>query len=210
MYVVLGFQLMARASTDASLEVGDVTVNQDAVVVHLRKEKGRDAFRDVRPLLLPLPATRGVAAVVAYWLLRRSLAWRSVPADSELRRTPPTGGPSSLARAAPSSLFFALPTDGSRISADPSRWCTAWLQESCSLLGAAPPPGESWQSHSLRSGAASAAAAVGVDLFRIRYYGGWARDSGAVFNYVHPTVQPDDAARVFFGWLTAGGAQPAS
>ena len=205
-YVVLGFQLMARASTDASLRVSDVQLTGSALTIQLRKEKGHDADGASRALVLPLPAAGAVAAVVAYWLTRRDLAWRDVPAASPLRRAP-VPRPGGLARPAPCSLFFALPSDGAAAAETaPSVLCNSWLQLACRALGVAPPADGAWLSHSLRSGAASAAAAVGVDLVRIRYYGGWAAGSDAVYRYVHATVRPDDAARLFFGWLTSRGA----
>jgi hypothetical protein len=66
-----------------------------------------------------------------------------------------------------------------------------------------PPPGFKWTSHSLRKGAASAANSINVVLTKIRYMGGWAKDSNVVHDYIDPTMAPSPAARVFFGHLLA-------
>ena len=68
-------------------------------------------------------------------------------------------------------------------------------------VNAVPPSGESWTSHSLRKGAASAAAAIGVVLDRICHFGGWSIHSGVVHDYIDPACPASDAAYAFFGWL---------
>ncbi len=40
-------------------------------------------------------------------------------------------------------------------------------------------------------------------LTKIRYMGGWAKDSNVVHDYIDPTAAPSHAARVFFGHLLA-------
>lgn len=68
--------------------------------------------------------------------------------------------------------------------------------------GIRPPAGVSWSTHSLRSGAASAARAVGVPEHIIAHKGGWAQDSAAFRRlYTDPSIQPSPAAGMFFGWL---------
>jgi len=63
-----------------------------------------------------------------------------------------------------------------------------WLSTTVRLVGAAPPAGTSWISHSLRRGAAFAANAIGVPLSHIRYRGGWATNSDVVLDYIDPNV----------------------
>ena len=62
--------------------------------------------------------------------------------------------------------FWTLPEEVS-----PESWTfaliNAWMQEILSVLQVQPPLGCSWSSHSLRSGGASAAFALGVDLLVI-------------------------------------------
>eukprot|EP00873_Tetraselmis_striata_P012127 jgi/Tetstr1/432391/TSEL_021788.t1 len=76
-----------------------------------------------------------------------------------------------------------------------------WLSTAVRLVGAAPPAGTSWTSHSLRKGAASAANAIGVPLSHIRYQGGWATNSDVVLNYIDPNVLPSPGAWFFFGHI---------
>eukprot|EP00873_Tetraselmis_striata_P023192 jgi/Tetstr1/443456/TSEL_031467.t1 len=75
------------------------------------------------------------------------------------------------------------------------------LSTSVRLVGAAPPAGTSWISHSLRKGAASAANAIGVPLSHIRYQGGWATNSDVVLDYIDPNVLPSPGAWFFFGHI---------
>ena len=58
------------------------------------------------------------------------------------------------------------------------------------LVHIAPPVGEKWSAHSLRSGGASASLAIGVTLFFIMKYGVW-RSLAAVQRYLsHLVVLP--------------------
>jgi hypothetical protein len=51
------------------------------------------------------------------------------------------------------------------------------------------PPQFKWTSHSLRKGAASAAACIGEPLTKIRYMGGWLKSSDVVNGkYIDPTM----------------------
>ena len=64
-----------------------------------------------------------------------------------------------------------------------------------------PPAQEKWSGHSLRKGAASGAAAIGVSLDRICFCGGWKIRGATVHDYIDPTCPATPAARRFFGWL---------
>lgn len=209
-YLALGFQLMARASTDAALLSGDVAVTADNLLLGLRKEKGKDQRAEFRTLSLPVASVPELAAAVRYWQQRRAAAWGAVPAGAPARfATTVTRGGQRVQLPACAQHFFLLPGDGAAAAAAaPSAHCNLWLQRACALLGAAPPAGDLWQSHSLRKGAASAASAEGLDVPRIRFWGGWAHDSGAVMDYINPSVLADEGSRVFFGWLVAGRRPP--
>eukprot|EP00873_Tetraselmis_striata_P019879 jgi/Tetstr1/440143/TSEL_028500.t1 len=76
-----------------------------------------------------------------------------------------------------------------------------WLSTTVRLVGAAPPAGTSWSSHSLRKRATSAANAIGVPLSHIRYQGGWATNSDVVLDYIDPNVLPSPGAWFFFGHI---------
>ena len=83
------------------------------------------------------------------------------------------------------------------------------LNTSLQHAGFRPPASVSWSSHSLRSGAASAARAVGFPEHIIAHRGGWAQDSAALGRrYIDPSTQPSPAAGMFFGRLA--GAAPAT
>jgi hypothetical protein len=77
----------------------------------------------------------------------------------------------------------------------------AWLQLVLTRMGVSPPAGEKWSGHSLRKGAASGAAAVGVGLDRMCHMGGWSIHSKVVHDYIDPTCPSTPAAYRFFGWL---------
>ena len=76
----------------------------------------------------------------------------------------------------------------------------AWLQEVLAVLNVEAPVGCSWSSHSLRSGGASAAFALGVDLLVIMSWGLWA-SLDSLHLYVDVLVRADEAAGLFFGHL---------
>jgi hypothetical protein len=82
---------------------------------------------------------------------------------------------------------------------------TEWNRETCSAIGASPPPPQfKWTSHSLRNGAASAAACIGAPFTKIRYMGGWSKTSDVnTGNYIDHVINETPAASLFFGWLVA-------
>ena len=185
-YTAFGFQLMARAGTDISLESQHVILDGTSITVRLEHEKGKHHWNAKRILVLPASAVPLLYAALTNWAAARARAW--------------------TARAAPAS-FWRLPSDiGGWKGA--SSVCSGWLREACDHLGRSPPPGHSWTSHSLRKGAASACSALGVTLDKIRFYGGWAHKSSAVNDYVDPTVEGDNAAQIFFGWLVPSLLRP--
>jgi hypothetical protein len=178
-FVTFGFLLMARSDTDAHLSLADVSLTAALIAVLLRHEKGARRRRARRKLVFPVPALGGIAPLLAYWVrLQSSTSSSSAAADGS---------------------FWRIPGDPSTFSSS-SDACTEWLQLSCTLLGHAPPPGESWSSHSLRKGAASAASALLVPLNTICFIGGWSIKSKVVHDYVDPTVLPSPAGRRFFQW----------
>ena len=99
---------------------------------------------------------------------------------------------------ATSGFIWRLPHDGKKWN---STVLDDMLQRLLTVLGVTPPEGYSYSSHSLRSGAASAAFAIGADIIRICYCGGWAQGSKAVFAYVDLSWQPTADAEYFFAHL---------
>ena len=72
-------------------------------------------------------------------------------------------------------------------------------------LDVAPPPGFTWTLKCIRSGAASAAAAIDISLSKIRRQGDWSASSMVPERkYIDAMVVSTDAARRFFGWLSHG------
>ena len=104
--------------------------------------------------------------------------------------------------ASSSAHYWWLPGDST-----PSKWTalvqTSWLLEALRACKIAVPPLVAWTSHSLRQGAATHAAAAGVPMAVIRHYGGWARASNVVYNYIDPSERNSTTAQRLFGWLTA-------
>ena len=83
-----------------------------------------------------------------------------------------------------------------------SPWRAAsWLRIVLEHFDLRPPAQQTWSGHSLRKGAASAAAAVGVNLDRICFVGGWKIKAATVHDYIDPTCPATAAGRRFFGWL---------
>ena len=183
-FVTLGFLLMARSDTDAHLSLSDVALCAAFLTVLLRHEKGARRRGTRRKLAFPVPALGDIASLLAFWI--------------RLQRQSLTSSSTTAAAAADGS-FWRIPGDPPTFSSS-SDACTEWLQLSCTLLGHAPPPGESWSSHSLRKGAASAASALLVPLNTICFIGGWSIKSKVVHDYVDPTVLPSPAGRRFFQW----------
>ena len=95
--------------------------------------------------------------------------------------------------------FWTLPEEVS-----PESWTfaliNAWMQEILSVLQVHLPLGCSWSSHSLRSGGASAAYALGVDLLVIMNWGLWS-SLDSLHLYVDVLVQPDAGTVLFFAHL---------
>eukprot|EP00873_Tetraselmis_striata_P011873 jgi/Tetstr1/432137/TSEL_021594.t1 len=69
--------------------------------------------------------------------------------------------------------------------------------------------GLTWGTDLATVGATTAAYVIGVTLQKIKYFGGWAKESSVVLDYIDPTVLPCPAAWHLFGWMTPWGGQPA-
>jgi hypothetical protein len=79
---------------------------------------------------------------------------------------------------------------------------SAWLLETYTAIGATPPKGFKWTSHSLRKGAASVASGIEASLHVVKYMGGWAKNNYVTEGkYIDPTMTPSSSAWQYFGWL---------
>ena len=190
LYTGFGFQLMARADTDASLAADDlVPIAQPGGNVwrlRLRAEKGKRGLSERRTL--DLPRTRIVAqldAALAAWAVIRAAAW------ARAHRVPP--------RSTVPGSFWLLPEDP--VSLSSSARCSAWLTQTLAHLRVSAPGGFQYSSHSLRSGAASAGRAINVRIEVIGFWGGWASPDTIFKYYIDPSVPADSACVAFFGWL---------
>ena len=172
---VFAFFFFDRSGTTRAVRDGDVSVSTDTVVFLVYHRKGKDDVPDTQRPKLVIRHQYFATLMAGYLRLR-----------AQLPVVPP--------------YFFALPQD------TPESWSakvqTDWLQQSLSLVGVFPPAGFVYTSHSLRSGSASAARAVGWTLEQIEYWGGWSLMSKALRqSYIVPTVQACPAAKFFFDWF---------
>ena len=163
---------------------------------HGTKQDRLSTFADTTPrrypaaqFATPHPRAAGLEGVDICDLLLRYAAVQGPPLQDPDRR------------------FWALPGE------DPARWSArtfdGWLQHVAASLSppAVPPAGYKWTGHSLRKGAASAAAALGVPRHLIEHLGVWASGSRTLgLHYISPEVQPSAAAWFFFGGLAPGAA----
>ena len=171
---VFTFCFFARGATGAQLLGAHVTRSVAGVTVQLEHEKGKGKRGRARAITLPPGAVPGLEPLLAKWE-----RFRGDVADD--------------------ASYYLLP--GERARALPSSQIDNWLRVVLAYFNMRPPANESWSGHSLRKGAASAAAAAGVSLDRICYCGGWSVRSAAVHDYIDPTCPSTSAGRRFFGWL---------
>ena len=181
--VLVNYTFFCRGEYGVSMLTRDLSVDDSTITLFLRKVKGRSssAAHHLPLLRIPVSALPRLAHLLSqYFVGRKTLA---------------------LANnfAIPDRLWTLHPGEaGASWSA---ATLSAWLSSSCALVEHAPPPGFTWSSHSLRKGAASAANSLNVGLTKIRYMGGWAKDSHVVHDYIDPTMPPTPAAALFFGHL---------
>ena len=83
-----------------------------------------------------------------------------------------------------------------------TRSMEGWIAGLLQTLRIQAPPGFVYLGHSIRSGSASAMAAIGVPRHLYVWVGGWSPTSRTVDkHYIEPTVMPTPAAHALFGWL---------
>lgn len=176
------YLFFGRGAAQARLLSADLAVDDVNITFLHRSTKGRQGRPQQALPLVSVPSDQHPRMAA---LLRSYISFHSV-----LVRSP--------------FLWAVLPS-----MERPGSWTadimTSWLHASCVAVGALPPPGFSWTSHSLRKGAASAAVACGVPLQTVKWYGDWARDSDVVHDYVDASFLPDDPARYWFGWRSPVG-----
>eukprot|EP00873_Tetraselmis_striata_P004846 jgi/Tetstr1/425110/TSEL_015572.t1 len=181
---VVNFMFFARGFTGVSCRVRDVHVDDYNVTPKVYREKGRAGRRgpdDLRVLLLPVSEHPRVARLLHHFIDNV----HSVP----------------LVTIALAETNFRAVTPNEQSKPWTAATMSDWLSAAVRLVGAAPPAGTSWTSHSLCKGAASAANAIGTPLSLIRSQDGWATNSDVVVDYIDPNVLPSPGAWFFFGHI---------
>jgi len=179
--VILTFCFFARGATGAALQAQDVRRGPEGeLLITLAHEKGKAQRARARLLTIPAGSVPGLDELLAKWEQHRGVARKG---DS----------------------YYALPEERRSARDRPARFRStqidAWLQLLLERFGVRPPEGESWSGRSLRKGAASGAAAIGVALDRICWCGGWSIHAKVVHDYIDPTCPSSAAAYRFYGWL---------
>jgi hypothetical protein len=178
--VVFAFVFGYRGASGAGVRACDVRRSDAGITLSLAREKGKAAQRWARSITVPPGAVPGLEELL--------YKWEEVRGDA-------SGETAS---------YFAFDFETEARSGFTSRALDTWLQLILSELNLRPPDGEAWSGHSLRKGAASGMAALGVSLDRICFVGGWSIRSAAVRDYIDPTCPCTPACRRFYGWLLPG------
>ena len=173
--ILVTYMFFGRSDTGHAAQivegVPDIQVHGTDLVFYERNFKGKAAGDRKRTLTCPLAGKQKLLKVISAFL---SVA-------------PATEG-----------YIWRLPQDGRRWGASV---IDDMMQRVMTRINVNAPSGYTYASHSLRKGAASAAFAVGVDIIRICYCGGWAQGSQIVYSYIDMAFQASPDGEYFFGHL---------
>ena len=182
------YAFFCRAESGVRCLSGDLVVDRPSqkIWLFIRKAKGDQRRSAVDKPILAIPTTANpvLADLLEYYCTQRTAYCNKFYNSSP-----------------PAALWSFVPYENS------SDWqaaatLSAWLRDACDAVGATPPGGFKWTSHSLRKGAASAASCIGTPLHVVKYMGGWAKNSSVTEGkYIDPTMTPSPAAWQYFGWL---------
>ena len=175
---VFNFADFGRSDSQHGMKATDIVMDQQRqIIFRLRQVKGRTGVRPDLTFQWDAAERPDLTRLVERWLQLR--ARLQFPATCAMWRLPWETG----------------------------RWTTTAFQgiltRGLSVTGYSAPPGFKYTTHSVRSGAATEAAAIDASLIKIRHLGGWARMSDTVHDYIDPTARPTPAAARFFGYLRA-------
>jgi hypothetical protein len=186
--LVLTFLFMGRQDSSVSLLDIDHGIDGDFIWLRLtEKQKRRQAYRRVVRLPLRWQPPNG----------HRS----RLPDVATLGRAYGTARTACIGASRAPAYFFQLPGEPQPRTQSMSAWIAAALD----AVGVHAPPGFTYLGHSLRSGGASAAEAIGVPAFRANWLGGWAPSSRVrEQHYLDPSVLPSPEAHQLLGWLAQG------
>jgi hypothetical protein len=197
LHVALGFAFAARSETDVSLALGDAFLDYSARELRLRRAMAKGTRTDTTRTasVIPFSSCDGrLCEAVSRFLAYKEALRESDGFQQGWERLPVRGDAENRGQLS----FWRLPCDNTWSAA--SALSNAWIGRACAIVGAVPPPGELWSSHSMRSGAASAAASIGVPIYQIMLLGGWKSDKSLLKCYIKQ-VFPCTAAMAFFGHL---------
>ncbi|KAL1524965.1 hypothetical protein AB1Y20_019841 [Prymnesium parvum] len=190
--VCLSFLFFGRQDSCVALRLRDHGIQHDAIWLRLT-EKMRKAAALRRVVRIPLnaPSVRGHPSLLPEVA---ALGRMYLSAVQQLEH-PPSAACDSRA------YLFQLPGEPPPRTTDMS----SWLHMQLRMVRVSAPPGFSYLGHSIRSGASSAAEAIGVSRFLGNWMGGWSQ-SGKTreLHYMDPSVRPCPAAFGFFGWMLEG------
>jgi len=180
----LAFVFMARQDSCISLHTSDHGFTNSHLWLRIaEKMRKRGVFRRVIRLPLLSPPVHGHASALPHLA---QLGKLYVLARDSL-------GPAPM-------RFFQLPQEPVPTASLMSSW-VARVLDAHSIVA---PSGFAYLGHSLRSGGASAAEAIGVSSFRANWLGGWSQTSKTrELHYVDPSLTPSPAAYSLLGWLLA-------
>lgn len=172
--VLISYVFFERGEAGAALLLSNITVHQDSIdiAIALRKNRSR------------------VAHTLSYV---RNPAFSDSLIDLLLRYDRVRRSSSSASK-----FYWSLPGTRHYPSA---RTMSLWLKSCLETVDIAPPPQVTWSSHSLRIGAASECAALGVLEYRICVWGDWSASRTFRESYLDATVRCGEDSHYFFGHL---------
>ncbi len=188
--VVLGSLFAGRTDTTVHLRAEDFGVTADFLWLRLT-EKGKRGLALRRVIRLPIDAELVCEGERSALPRVAQLARAYLEARREAH---------AAAQRPLSEYLFQLP--GERRPTTTSM--AAWLERLLERLQVRAPPSFAYLPHSIRSGTASAMAAIGIPRHIYVWIGGWSPTSTTVEkHYVDPTVLPTASALRLYGWARA-------
>ena len=176
LFTAVGFRGCGRADTSACCGWADVLPPEGGIFgVRAVQRKGGRTDLVIRSVQISTSCCDGLL----YDQLRRYMNFVGAIYDADLcaaRSTnwaylPDVGDGRNRGQRA----LWRIPSDATWGSS--SALASAWLATACAALDVSPPSGQTWSSHSLRIGAASAMYLLGVEMARIAITGNWTSEN---------------------------------
>ena len=181
--LVINFMFGCRPATGAAMRAGDLFLAVGSFCLRLETEKQRSLEMERRVLRVPAEFIAGPLALWQRWVARReALAF-------------PIAGRARVWGLTPSSPVRARDLD-------------LWFRDAVAATSFVAPPGFEVTGYAARRGMATAAASINAHMEMIKYVGGWAVDSQAVYSYIDMGVRPCAAAFLWFRWFLKDNLAP--